>query len=115
MSAAEHDRELDRRALTEYLSVLDNLGRVRDAEGMFLVVSQSGREYLVDGEQGTCVCEDYQYRGHERPCKHVRRVEFATGSRPIPSWIECDALDESLGEHIDDGGPRLDGREVRSG
>jgi hypothetical protein len=92
--------ERDVRALTEYLTVLEDVGRVRDAEGLYLVVSQSGREYLVDAEQGVCECEDFRYRDVE--CKHVRRVAFATGKRAIPTRaaIELD-VDPSLGEHVE--------------
>lgn len=40
--------DLDRRALTEYLTVLDDVGRARGAAELYLVVSRSGREYLAD-------------------------------------------------------------------
>ena len=66
----------DLRALTEYLTVLDDVGRVRGADGLYLVVSQSGSEYLVDTLEGACECPDAQYRGVE--CKHRRRVAFPT-------------------------------------
>lgn len=72
--------ERDRRALTEYLTVLEDLGRARDADGLYLVVSQSGSEYLVDAHTGACECPDHEYRGVH--CKHARRMAFATGDRP---------------------------------
>lgn len=110
MAAADQRNELDERALTEYLTVLDDIGRARGAPDLFLVVSQSGKEWLVDVDLERCDCPDYRYRG--RRCKHLRRVAFATGERPIPSWIDREALDECLGEHIDNGGPRFDAAEV---
>lgn len=100
MAAATADTEFvkrDARALTQHLTVLDRLGRVRDADGLFLVVSQSGKEYLVDARNARCECDDHKYR--QTKCKHMRRVEFATGRREIPAWVDPDEVDESLGEH----------------
>lgn len=113
-----HDHDLDARdarALTEYMTVLDDLGRARDADGLYVVVSQSGSEYLVDADTGACECPDAEYR--DMRCKHVRRVAFATGARPIPTWTDRDALDDQLGAHVDaeprvvatDGGQLLEG------
>jgi len=96
--------ERDRRALTEYLTVLEDLGRARDADGLYLVVSQSGSEYLVDAREGHCECPDHEYRGGR--CKHLRRVEFAIGECPVPEGVDREAIDEDLGQHVD-GGPRL--------
>lgn len=98
--------ELDRRALSEYLTVLEDVGRVRDAAGLYLVVSQSGREYLVDLREGGCTCPDREYR--DRKCKHVRRVEFATGRRPVPSVLE---VDPQLGLHVESGPEFVDADE----
>lgn len=92
----------DVRALTEYLTVLGDIGRARGADDLYLVVSQSGREYLVDGRTGACECSDHRYRGVR--CKHARRVEFATGERAVPAGV--DGVDERLGEHVD-GTPRV--------
>ena len=58
-----------RRALEQYLTVLDDVGRAKGADGLFLVVSQSGKEYLVDALAGRCECKDHEYRGVE--CKHI--------------------------------------------
>jgi len=94
-------RELDRRdvlALTQYLTVLDDLPEVAGDENHYIVVSESGREYVVDAGEGSCSCPDYRYR--DVRCKHVRRVEFATGERPIPAGID---FDPDLGRHV--GGP----------
>lgn len=95
----DDEDELDRRALTQYLTVLEDVGRVRGADDLYLVVSQSGREYLVDHRDGVCECPDHRYRG--RRCKHVRRVAFATGARPIPDWVDPSEVDDRLGEHVD--------------
>lgn len=94
--------ELDARALTQYLTVLDDVDRVRGAPDLFLVVSESGSEYLVDARGGACECADHEYRG--RRCKHLRRVAFATGRESIPAWVDRDDVDDQLGQHVD-GGP----------
>lgn len=89
----------DVRALTEYHSVLDDTGRARGADDLYLVVSESGSEYLVDARLGSCECPDHRHR--EVRCKHIRRVAYATGDRPVPAWIDTDAVDPQLGEHVD--------------
>lgn len=89
----------DVRALEEYLTVLDDVGRARGAAELYVVVSQSGSEYLVDAREGACECPDHEHRGVR--CKHIRRVAFATGERPVPASIDADP---QLGEHVD-GGP----------
>lgn len=97
--ADQQRSELDERALTEVLTVLEDVGRVRHATDMFLVVSgSSGSEYLVDARDGVCQCPDHQYR--ERRCKHLRRVAFATGRRPVPEYLDQDDVDDQLGEHV---------------
>jgi len=96
------DRTQD--ALTEVMSVLDDIGLARGAPDLYLVVSSSGSEYLVDTREGTCECPDDEYR--EITCKHRRRVAFATGERPIPGWVQRDRLDDHFGEHVD-GTPRF--------
>jgi hypothetical protein len=90
----------DARALTEYLTVLSDIGRAKDAEDLYLVVSQSGREYLVDAREEACECADARHRNPENGCKHVRRVAFATGEREIPTWVDGDDVDPQLGEHV---------------
>lgn len=101
--------ELDRRdvlALTQYLTVLDDLPPVDDHEDRYVVISESGSEYLVDLRDGTCSCPDYRYR--RARCKHIRRVEFATGARAIPAGV--DGVDPDLGRHVhppDDGDTNL--------
>jgi hypothetical protein len=93
--------EVDARALTQYLTVMDDVGRVRDAPGLFLVVSESGSEYLVDARDAACECPDSQYRDRSGGCKHIRRVLFATGREAIPAWVDRDDVDDQLGQHVD--------------
>jgi hypothetical protein len=95
--------ERDVRALSQYLTVLDDYGRARDADGLYMVVSESGEEYLVDTRTDTCECPDHEYRGVR--CKHLRRVAFATGAREIPAGVACD-VDDQLGMHVHTGAPR---------
>lgn len=93
----------DARGLTEVMSVLDNVGRARDADDLYLVVSSSGREYLVDIRQRVCECPDFQHNlpdGDRHACKHIARVTYEIGARPIPGWINRDALDDQLGLHV---------------
>ncbi len=88
------------RALTECMTVLDDAGRAAGADDLFVVVSQSGREYLVDARERTCECPDHQQRAVE--CKHLRRCAFATGDAVIPgAAVDRAALDEQLGLHVD--------------
>jgi len=83
------------RALSEVLTVLPDQPEVAGAPEMFLVVSESGSEYTVDRRDGSCTCPDALHRGAR--CKHLRRVAFATGERPVP--VGVDDVDPSLGEH----------------
>jgi hypothetical protein len=87
------------RALTEYMTVLPETGRVRDADDLYLVVSESGSEYLVDTRESRCDCPDAEYNLEpDECCKHERRVNYATDNTPIPSWVATDAIDPQLGE-----------------
>ena len=95
--------ERDARALTQYLTVLDDVDEARGADDIYVVVSQSGSQYTVDLRYEARTCPDAEYRDVE--CKHIRRVKFATGARPIPAWVSPDAVDQQLGEHVD--GPRM--------
>lgn len=97
--AAEESTELDdrtERALTQYLTVLPNTDRAKAADQLYLVVSQSGSEYLVDTAAGRCECPDDTHRAET--CKHRRRVAFATGKEPIPAGV--DDVDPQLGIHV---------------
>mgnify|MGYP000129705140 CR=1 FL=1 len=85
----------DVRALTEYHSVLPEGGDI------YTVVSQSESTYTVDICEGRCTCPDWQHHvGPKGKCKHIRRVEYATGNRPIPAWINTDAVDPQIGVHV---------------
>jgi len=101
--ANDESTELDKRdvrALTECHSVLP------EAEDMYRVVGENGGTYTVDARLGACECPDWQYREPEGGCKHMRRVQFATGDRPIPTWVDPDAVDSLLGDHVD-GSPQV--------
>lgn len=101
--------ERDAAALTEYMSVLADIGRARGAPGLYTVVGQNGGTYLVDTDTGACECPDHEYR--DVRCKHVRRVAFATGQRDLPEWVDRDAVDPDLGQHVDDDRLEADGGE----
>jgi predicted nucleic acid-binding Zn finger protein len=96
------DAELDARdvrALTEYMTVLPKGGDV------YSVTTESGSEYTVDAREGRCTCPDYKHNlptddGRHR-CKHAARVAYATGGRPVPAWVDTDAVDPDLGAHVD--------------
>lgn len=96
--------------------MLADVGRARDADGLYVVVGASGSEYLVDADEGACECGDFRFR--EVECKHLQRVAFATGQRAIPAAaaVELD-VDPTLGDHVEgdvrvaatDGGVGADG------
>ena len=102
----------DVRALTEVMTVCNNIGRARGAADLYIVVTQSGNEYLVDIREGACECSDAQYNlptdDGRQTCKHVARITYETGMRPIPHWVERDRLDDQLlaAEHVT-GEPRF--------
>lgn len=99
--------ERDVRALEQYLTVLEDYDRARDSDDLYMVVSESGEEYLVDARAEACECPDFEYRAPSGGCKHVRRVAFATGAREIPASVDRDAVDDQLGLHVTDGEPRI--------
>jgi len=68
-----------------------------NTDDRFHVISGES-DYVVDLVAKTCRCPDALHRGTE--CKHQRRAAFASGRRPIPAWVETDALDDDLGEHV---------------
>jgi len=95
--------ERDVRALTECMAVLS-----ADGDGLFTVIGENGNgEYLVDARFGSCECCDARHRDPEGGCKHARRVAFATGETVIPAWVDRDAVDPLVGEHVE-GGPRFE-------
>ena len=97
------------KALTESMTVLDDTleGDLRDEE--FRVYTPTGT-YTVDMVAETCDCPDALHRGVR--CKHQRRISFARGAVPIPGWVDREAIDEQLGQHLS-ASPRIataDGR-----
>ena len=76
--------------------MLDDLPAVDGDDDRYVVVSESGATYLVDAGASTCTCPDSRFRGNR--CKHVRRVEFATGAREIPPGL--DGVDPGIGRHL---------------
>lgn len=102
------------RALTEIMTVLPDVDVAKGADGMYAVVSQSGSQYIVDAIDGSCTCPDATKR--DVVCKHVHRTRFATGQQSIPEYVETDALDSQMGQHVAgepvfaalDGGVRAD-------
>lgn len=104
--AATATRALDSRdvdALTGRMTVLDDIGQARDAPGLYVVVSDSGRSYLVDSEGGACTCDDSLYRSPDGGCKHYRRTLYAVGRREIPAWVDHSQIDPLLGDHVGGG------------
>jgi len=97
-SAERHEstdlEQRDVRALKEYMTTL-SLG-----DDVYSVTTQSGSEYCVGAREGRCTCPDHQYR--EVECKHIRRVAFATGERPIPAGTDADEVDAQLGQHVEE-------------
>jgi len=95
---------LDVKALTTKMSAFE------DAPGVYIVQHDTEHRVAeVDGEYH-CDCKGHQY-GHK--CYHIRRLEFATGEREIPSWVNGDAVDPQLGLHV--GGPVATDGGVREG
>jgi len=97
------------KALTESMTVLDDgLDHdLRDEE--FRVVTPTGT-YTVDMVAETCDCPDALHRGSR--CKHQRRISYARGAVPIPGWVNREAVDAQLGQHLS-ASPRIataDGR-----
>ncbi len=50
------------------------------------VLSESGSTYVVNVEEETCTCPDFEQRHPDGGCKHLRRVdlEIRTGLIPAP-------------------------------
>lgn len=86
------------RALSECMTVLP------DGPDLFTVVGENGGTYTVDVREGRCTCPDHRHR--EVTCKHLHRVRFAIGAKSIPGWVDADAVDSHLGEHVE-GGPKV--------
>lgn len=71
--------QLTIRAITEYMTVLDV------TEDIYQVVTQSGSAYRVDLRHPACTCPDFQRRGAEIECKHIRRVKLKTDTTTLNS------------------------------
>jgi len=82
------------RALTETMSVLPEMGRAKGADDLYLVVSESGKEYLVDARDWSCECPDATHR--DVRCKHQRRVALHT------QRLDADELEEELTTTVED-------------
>ena len=87
------------KALTEPMSVLDNRLDHNLRNEQFLVVTPTGT-YTVDAIAESCGCPDALHRAPDDGCKHVLRVALARGQRVIPAWVDVDAIDEQLGQHL---------------
>lgn len=62
------------RAISEYMSVIP------EAPDLYTVVSESGREYVVDlRDEPACTCPDFAYRSGVDECKHILRSRLETG------------------------------------
>lgn len=85
----------DVRALTEKMTVLPEGGE------LYAVVTESGSEYTVDAREKRCTCPDARHHDPEGGCKHLRRVQYATGDKALPKWADTDAVDSLLGQHTD--------------
>jgi len=79
------------RALTEYMTVLDEGGDIYTVVG-----ENENGAYQVDARKGRCTCPDHEHRNAR--CKHLRRVAFALGEEAIPS--EVDDFEPQLGDHV---------------
>ncbi|WP_251342810.1 SWIM zinc finger family protein [Haloplanus halophilus] len=90
-----------RRALKQYLTVLDDIDEAAGADDLYVIISESGSQYCVDARDGSCTCPDAEHRDPEGGCKHVRRVAFAIGAEAIPTAADPDAVDDQLGAHVD--------------
>jgi hypothetical protein len=87
------------RALTEYMSVLEDFDHVRGADDMYVVVTE--KQYTVDLREGSCTCPDATYNlGPGEQCKHEKRVRYATGDWEIPAGVDESSIDPDLGEHV---------------
>lgn len=99
-TAEDSFEKRDARALTNHIT----LTRTYDGSGEIEASSESGKAYRVDPETLTCSCKDSEYNAPDGRCKHVRRYEFATGLREIPSWVDEGAITQPFGEFVDSEG-----------
>lgn len=94
------DRE--RRALTERMTVLDDLAPApADAPGLYHVTTESGSSYVVEPDREACTCPDFRFRGSRGvACKHIARVRLETGRTSIPAWVDREAIDDLFREFV---------------
>ncbi|WP_254538733.1 hypothetical protein [Halomarina litorea] len=84
----------DVRAMNELLAVYEQ------APGLYSVYSEEGTEYTVDAETGACTCPDAEYNQPDGGCKHARRVALWRGDEALPGWVNLDAVDPLLVDHL---------------
>jgi hypothetical protein len=96
--------DTERRALTEHILVLPPRlsPRYDVGSGLFHTIGESGAEYVTDPIEKSCTCPDAKYR--DRVCKHIRRVQFETGERPVPAWADARAVPQ-FRRFVDERGP----------
>lgn len=93
------DRDI--RALTERLTVMPDVGDARGGDDLFTVISHTGSQYLVDLRLGSCSCPDSRHRDPDGGCKHVRRTQYVTGERSVPTWVDPREIDDVIGVGVD--------------
>lgn len=97
--SVEQPDKRTRRALSEDLTVFDDPEVAPENDDLYVVVSKSRERYIVNIGVEACDCPDYRYRGAR--CKHIRRVAFATGRRPIPPAVHHSDIDPDLSRYVD--------------
>lgn len=97
--AALNDRDV--RALTEAMTVLDERAPApADAAGLYHVTTASGSSYVVEPALAACDCADAEHRAPAGGCKHVRRVRFEVGTRPLPETLNEAAIDDQFRQFV---------------
>ena len=102
------------RAVSEYMSV------IQEAPDLYTVVSESGREYVVDlRDDPVCTCHDFQYRHEVDQCKHILRARLETGRADVDrikgrlGLAAMDAEDEAAELERASRAVRSDARRIR--
>ncbi|WP_434531059.1 hypothetical protein ACODNH_05450 [Haloarcula sp. NS06] len=90
------DRDI--KALTEPMDIYADDPACRKEQ---VAVYNHGDRYIVTPDVPCCDCPDMLHRRPSGGCKHIRRIEFERGERPIPVGVNDDAIDDGL--HIDSG------------
>lgn len=97
-----------KRAATESMS----LDRYAGNAGEYDVHSESGSVYRVDLIAGSCSCPDDEHNAPAGGCKHVRRVEIATGQRPVPELGQETDVERMIDARADQTDAQTDHQEV---